>query len=81
MVLLCYSIFHIFYSSINNEVAKINNKFGGLFIVMIVGAIIILFSSFYISYNFRTYGYELCPKVSWMAPNKHVKNITFCDEW
>ncbi|AYH08181.1 DUF1240 domain-containing protein [Pectobacterium parmentieri] len=80
--LLFYFSYLFFYSAINNEVAKINNKLGGgLFIIMIAGAIISLFSSFYISYNFRSYGYELCPKNSWMAPNKYVKKITLCDEW
>ncbi|MEH0831982.1 DUF1240 domain-containing protein [Pectobacterium cacticida] len=79
--LLFYFSYLFFYSSIKNEMAKINNKLGAILaIIMIIGAIISLFSSSYISYNFRDYGYEICPKISWMDPNKYVKDIVLCDE-
>ncbi|MEE3652263.1 MULTISPECIES: DUF1240 domain-containing protein [unclassified Brenneria] len=79
---LLYFSFLCFYSVIQNKVARINKKLGGvLFIIIVIGAIISLFSSFYISYNFRSYGYEICPKTFWMDPNKYVKDIALCDEW
>ncbi|MCG5049399.1 DUF1240 domain-containing protein [Pectobacterium brasiliense] len=46
-----------------------------------IGVVVSFFASMYISFNFREQGYEICPKNSWMDPNKYVKNIALCDEW
>ncbi|EJS92986.1 Hypothetical protein Y17_3812 [Pectobacterium wasabiae CFBP 3304] len=79
--LLFYFSYLFFYSVINNEVARINNKLGGgLAIIMIVGAVINLFLSPYIYYSLTSQGYNVCPKTSWMSPNKYVKNIALCKE-
>ncbi|PWD61999.1 DUF1240 domain-containing protein [Pectobacterium parmentieri] len=79
--LLFYFSYLFLYSVVNNEVVRINNKLGGgLVIIMIIGGVISLFSSLYISYSLNELGYEVCPKTSWMSPNKYVKNIVICKE-
>ncbi|MCK3671482.1 DUF1240 domain-containing protein [Photorhabdus noenieputensis] len=35
--------------------------------------------SFYVNYKLRSENYLICQKMSWMSPNKYVKNIKLCD--
>ncbi|PXB03578.1 DUF1240 domain-containing protein [Pectobacterium carotovorum] len=80
--LLFYFSYLAFYSVIKNEVPRMNNKLANvLVIIFISGAVISFVSSVYITYTFNVQGYEICPKNSWMDPNKYVKNIALCDEW
>ncbi|MFJ5332146.1 DUF1240 domain-containing protein [Pectobacterium versatile] len=80
--LLFYFSYLAFYSAIMGEVAKMNNKLANsLTIIAMFGAMVSFFSSMYISYDLSDQGYETCPKNSWMAPNKYVKDIALCDEW
>lgn len=51
-----------------------------LIIVFIFGVIISFISSIYISYALNEKGYTTCPKISWMDPNKYVKDIVLCKE-
>ncbi|WP_349965411.1 DUF1240 domain-containing protein [Pectobacterium polaris] len=77
LFLICFILF-----CYKNEHVKINNKLGEWLVkFLIVGAIFSLFSSVYISYNLSHQDYKVCPKSSWMDPNKYVKNIALCDEW
>lgn len=80
--LLFYFSYLGFYSTIKNEVPKMNNKLANsLAIIAIFGAVVSFFSSIYISHNLNVQGYKTCPKNSWMAPSKYVKDNSFCDEW
>ncbi len=80
--LLFYFSYLAFYSSIKNEVPKMNNKLANSLAIMVIfGAMFSFFSSIYISYDLSDQGYETCPKNSWIAPNKYVRNIALCDEW
>ncbi|QQK73864.1 DUF1240 domain-containing protein [Pectobacterium versatile] len=80
--LLFYLSYLGFYMAIKNKPIGMHGIFtnvcGYLFFI---GVVISFVASMYISFNFRSYGYEVCPKSSWMAPNKYVKNIALCDEW
>nr|WP_232486918.1 DUF1240 domain-containing protein [Pectobacterium parmentieri] len=80
--MLFYFSYLGFYMAIKNKpigmYGTLTNVCGYLFFI---GVVISFIASMYISFNFRSYGYELCPKNSWMAPNKYVKKITLCDEW
>ncbi|MBA0205594.1 DUF1240 domain-containing protein [Pectobacterium aroidearum] len=80
--LLFYFSYLAFYSTIKNEVPKMNNKLANsLAIIAIFGAVVSFFSSIYISYDLNDKDYKICPKNSWIAPNKYVKDISLCDEW
>ncbi|ACX89384.1 protein of unknown function DUF1240 [Pectobacterium parmentieri WPP163] len=70
-----------FFPAIRNRPIKMNNKISNVLVIFaILGAVISLFSSLYISYSLNELGYEVCPKTSWMSPNKYVKNIVLCKE-
>ncbi|AYH07053.1 DUF1240 domain-containing protein [Pectobacterium parmentieri] len=70
-----------FFSAIRNRPIKMNNKISNVLVIFaILGAVISFFSSLYISYSLNELGYEVCPKTSWMSPNKYVKNIDLCKE-
>ncbi|MBI0469184.1 DUF1240 domain-containing protein, partial [Pectobacterium parmentieri] len=63
-----------FFSAIRNRPIKMNNKISNVLVIFaILGAVISFFSSLYISYSLNELGYEVCPKTSWMSPNKYVK--------
>ncbi|AYH02788.1 DUF1240 domain-containing protein [Pectobacterium parmentieri] len=80
--MLFYFSYLGFYMAIKNKpigmYGTLTNVCGYLFFI---GVVISFIASMYISFNFRSYGYELCPKNSWMDPNKYVKSIVLCDEW
>ncbi|MEE3652264.1 MULTISPECIES: DUF1240 domain-containing protein [unclassified Brenneria] len=79
--LLFYFSYLEFFSVIKNKPAKMNNKLANaLAMIAIFGAVVSLFSSIYISYELSNQGYKTCPKISWMDPNKYVKNIAICDK-
>ncbi|WP_121576222.1 DUF1240 domain-containing protein [Brenneria alni] len=79
--LLFYFSYLAFFSVIKNEPAKMNNKLANsLAMIAIFGAVVSFFSSIYISYNLSERGYNVCPKISWMDPNKYVKDIALCDK-
>lgn len=79
--LLFYFSYLGFYSVMKNEIARMNNRLANvLAVIAILGAVVGLFSSTYISYNLSDQGYKICPKNSWMDPNKYVKNISLCKE-
>lgn len=76
-----YFSYVFFFSAIKNEHVKINNKLGEWLVkFLIFGAIFSLFSSAYISYSLSHQDYKVCPKISWMDPNKYVKDIALCKE-
>ncbi|WP_174871015.1 DUF1240 domain-containing protein [Pectobacterium polaris] len=76
-----YFSYVFFCSAIKNEHVKINNKLGEWLVkFLIFGAIFSLFSSAYISYNLSHQDYKVCPKISWMDPNKYVKDISLCKD-
>ncbi|MCL6379664.1 DUF1240 domain-containing protein [Pectobacterium brasiliense] len=70
-----------FFSAIKNRPIKMNNKISNVLVIFaIFGTVVSLFSSMYISYSLSEQGYKICPKNSWVAPNKYVKNIAVCKE-
>ncbi|MEQ9885296.1 DUF1240 domain-containing protein [Pectobacterium zantedeschiae] len=70
-----------FFSAIKNRPIKMNNKISNALVVFaIFGTVVSLFSSMYISYSLNEQGYKTCPKSSWIAPNKYVKDIALCKE-
>ncbi|EEO84775.1 hypothetical protein YPPY72_3264 [Yersinia pestis PY-72] len=74
-----YFSYLAFFSAIKNKPAIMNNKLANaLAILAILGSIISLFSSAYISYSLTEYSYKSCPRSSWMSPNKYVKDIKLC---
>ncbi|MCY9847885.1 DUF1240 domain-containing protein [Pectobacterium jejuense] len=76
-----YFSYVCFCSAIKNEHVKINNKLGEWLVkILIFGAIFSFFSSVYISYSLSNKSYNVCPKTSWMDPNKYVKDISLCKE-
>ncbi|QHP59659.1 DUF1240 domain-containing protein [Pectobacterium carotovorum subsp. carotovorum] len=76
-----YFSYVCFFSAIKNEHVKINNKLGEWLVkILIFGAIFSFFSSAYISYSLSNKSYNVCPKISWMDPNKYVKDIALCKE-
>ncbi|KAA3669332.1 DUF1240 domain-containing protein [Pectobacterium carotovorum] len=76
-----YFSYVCFCSAIKNEHVKINNKLGEWLVkVLIFGAIFSFFSSAYISYSLSNKSYNVCPKISWMDPNKYVKDTALCKE-
>ncbi|MEI7246640.1 DUF1240 domain-containing protein [Pectobacterium carotovorum] len=76
-----YFSYVCFCSAIKNEHVKINNKLGEWLVkILIFGAIFSFFSSAYISYSLSNKSYNVCPKISWMDPNKYVKDIALCKE-
>ncbi|PRI18655.1 DUF1240 domain-containing protein [Pectobacterium versatile] len=79
--LLFYFSYLAYYSAIKNELPRMNNKLADrLAVIAILGAVVSLFLSIYMSHSLNHQGYETCPKSSWMAPNKYVSNIALCDE-
>ncbi|MDG0801655.1 DUF1240 domain-containing protein [Pectobacterium sp. PL64] len=79
--LLFYFSYLAFYSAIKNEMARMNNRLASvLAVIAILGAVVGLFSSIYISYNLSDQDYKTCPKNSWMDPNKYVKDISLCKD-
>nr|WP_216660541.1 MULTISPECIES: DUF1240 domain-containing protein [unclassified Brenneria] len=79
--LLFYFSYLAFFSVIKNEPAKMNNKLANaLAMIAIFGAMVSLLSSIYISYELSNQGYKTCSKISWMDPNKYVKNIALCKD-
>ncbi|MBA0161517.1 MULTISPECIES: DUF1240 domain-containing protein [Pectobacterium] len=79
--LLFYFSYLAFYSAIKNEMARMNNRLASvLAVIAILGAVVGLFSSIYISYNLSDQDYKICPKNSWMDPNKYVKDISLCKD-
>ncbi|QHQ18577.1 DUF1240 domain-containing protein [Pectobacterium parmentieri] len=79
--LLFYFSYLAFYSAIKNEPARMNNKLANILaMIAIFGAVISLFLSIYVSYDLNVKSYKTCPKISWMDPNKYVKNIVLCQE-
>lgn len=79
--LLFYFSYLAFYSVIKNEVPRMNNKLANvLVIIFISGAVVSFVSSVYITYSFNVQGYKICPRNSWMDPNKYVKNLVLCDK-
>ncbi|MBQ4780444.1 DUF1240 domain-containing protein [Pectobacterium versatile] len=76
-----YFSYVCFCSAIKNEHVKINNKLGEWLVkILIFGAIFSFFSSAYISYSLSNKSYNVCPKISWMDPNKYVKDTALCKE-
>ncbi|MEI7208722.1 DUF1240 domain-containing protein [Pectobacterium carotovorum] len=76
-----YFSYVCFCSAIKNEHVKINNKLGEWLIkILIFGAVFSFFSSAYISYSLSNKSYNVCPKISWMDPNKYVKDTALCKE-
>ena len=70
-----------FFSAVKNRPIKMNNKVSNVLVIFaIFGTVVSLFSSMYISYSLNDLGYKICPKNSWVAPNKYVKNIALCKE-
>ncbi|MEQ9863350.1 DUF1240 domain-containing protein [Pectobacterium aroidearum] len=70
-----------FFSAIKNRPIKMNNKISNVLVIFaIFGTVVSLFSSMYISYSLNELGYKICPKSSWVAPNKYVKDIALCKE-
>nr|WP_240352566.1 DUF1240 domain-containing protein [Pectobacterium versatile] len=81
MPLSFYFSYVCFCSAIKNEHVKINNKLGEWLVkILIFGAIFSFFSSAYISYSLSNKSYNVCPKISWMDPNKYVKDTALCKE-
>lgn len=81
MPLLFYFSYLAFYSSMKNEMARMNNKLANvLAVIAIFGTVVSFFSSMYISYSLDDRGYLVCQKISWMDPNKYVKDISLCKE-
>lgn len=79
--LLFYFSYLAFYSAMKNELPRMNNKLADrLAVIAIIGAVLSLFLSIYISHSLSHQGYETCPKNSWMAPNKYVKDVALCDK-
>nr|WP_207189180.1 MULTISPECIES: DUF1240 domain-containing protein [Pectobacterium] len=69
-----------FFSAIKNRPIKMNNKISNVLVMFaIFGTVVSLFSSMYISYSLNDQGYKVCPKNSWIAPNKYVRDIALCD--
>ncbi len=78
--LLFYFSYLAFYSAMKNELPRMNNKLADrLAVIAIIGAVVSLLLSIYMSHSLSHQGYEICPKHSWMDPNKYVKNISLCD--
>nr|WP_289781150.1 DUF1240 domain-containing protein [Pectobacterium versatile] len=76
-----YFSYVCFCSAIKNEHVKINNKLGEWLVkILIFGVIFSFFSSAYISYSLSNKSYNICPKISWMDPNKYVKDTALCKE-
>ncbi|MCQ8232291.1 DUF1240 domain-containing protein [Pectobacterium carotovorum] len=79
--IIFYFSYFGFLSAIKNKPIKMNGKLSNiLIIVFIFGVIISFISSIYISYTLNEKGYKTCPKISWMDPNKYVKDIVLCKE-
>ncbi|MEH0875092.1 DUF1240 domain-containing protein [Pectobacterium cacticida] len=79
--LLLYFSYLAFYTAIKNKMAKMNNKLANLLaIIAICGTVVSFLSSIYISFSLSNSGYVVCQKISWMDPNKYVKDIALCDE-
>ncbi|WDF98259.1 DUF1240 domain-containing protein [Pectobacterium carotovorum subsp. carotovorum] len=79
--LLFYFSYLGFYMAIKNKLIGMHGIFANVCgYLFFIGVVISFVASMYISFNFRSYGYEVCPKSSWMDPNKYVKNIALCDE-
>ncbi|MGJ0623794.1 DUF1240 domain-containing protein [Xenorhabdus bovienii] len=58
---------------------SINRKVGEyISYVSIIGFFLTLFLSFYVDDELKLEGYITCSKSSWMAPNKYVKDVSFC---
>jgi hypothetical protein len=74
-----YFLYVVFYFPIMNKPIKVNNKFGNyLFFLAMVGVVVSLLSSIYIDSDLKGRGYKICPKNSWVVPNKYVNDIKLC---
>ncbi|WP_072038132.1 DUF1240 domain-containing protein [Pectobacterium brasiliense] len=70
-----------FFSAVKNRPIKMNNKVSNVLVIFaIFGTAASLFSSMCISYSLNEQDYKICPKNSWIAPNKYVRNIALCKE-
>ncbi|MDY4374756.1 DUF1240 domain-containing protein [Pectobacterium carotovorum] len=79
--IIFYFSYFGFLSAIKNKPIKMNGKLSNLLIFVFISGVIISFiSSVYISYDLNEKGYATCPKISWMDPNKYVKDIVLCKE-
>ncbi|MBQ4793526.1 DUF1240 domain-containing protein [Pectobacterium versatile] len=79
--IIFYFSYFGFLSAIKNKPIKMNGKLSNtLIIFFIFGVIISFISSIYISCALNEKGYMTCPKISWIDPNKYVKDIVFCKE-
>ncbi len=77
--LLLYFLSVPLYFQLRGMPIKVNNKlFGRLAMLAMVGAVISLFFSFYVSYSLKTNGYKICPRKSWNAPTEYVRDIKLC---
>lgn len=77
--LLFYFSYLAFSCVIKNEVSAMNNKLANaLTILAMVGALISLFLSMYVSYSLKDNGYKTCPRKSWNAPTEYVRDIKLC---
>ncbi|MEI7337538.1 DUF1240 domain-containing protein [Pectobacterium carotovorum] len=79
--IIFYFSYFGFLSAIKNKPIKMNGKLSNLLIFVFISGVIISFiSSVYISYDLNEKGYTTCPEISWMDPNKYVKDIVLCKE-
>ncbi|MBL5861217.1 DUF1240 domain-containing protein [Serratia fonticola] len=77
--LLLYFLSVPLYFQLRGMPIKVNNKlFGRLAMLAMVGAVISLFFSFYVSYSLKTNGYKICPRKSWNAPTEYVRDMKLC---
>jgi hypothetical protein len=77
--LIFYFSYMIFYVSIKNKPIRLNNKLANsLAVLAIIGAVISLFFSFYVSYSLKENGYKTCPRQSWNAPTEYVRDVKLC---
>lgn len=74
-----YFLYVVFYSPIMNKPIKVNNRLGNSLVVLaMAGTLISFFSSKYIDHDLKSREYEICPKNSWVVPNKYVKDMKLC---
>ncbi|AYH02786.1 DUF1240 domain-containing protein [Pectobacterium parmentieri] len=70
-----------FFSAMKNRPIKMNDKISNALVIFaIFGAVVSLILSMYISYSLHVQGYKVCPKNSWIAPSKYVRDIVLCKE-
>ncbi len=77
--LIFYFSYMIFYVSIKNKPIRVNSKLANSLVVLaMIGAVISLFFSFYVSYSLKENGYKTCPSKSWNAPTEYVRDMKLC---